>query len=186
MLASSCAAPWSAAMKERLQGYADAAVTDLTRAVELSPTIEHKTQLQQALAQRRAIKASLKPTCETPKSSMPFSAASASQGERHRGQSAHSPPPHADARRAESAAVCELTDQLKLLGLSILAPSAPGEFGRLPEPKVIAKAYREAALRWHPDKWITATPHEKQQAEQQFKSICVAYQALRERSGVVF
>ncbi|CBZ25919.1 conserved hypothetical protein [Leishmania mexicana MHOM/GT/2001/U1103] len=186
VLASSCAAPWSAAMKERLQGYADAAVTDLTRAVELSPTIEHKTQLQQALAQRRAIKASLKPTCETPKSSMPFSAASASQGERHRGQSAHSPPPHADARRAESAAVCELTDQLKLLGLSILAPSAPGEFGRLPEPKVIAKAYREAALRWHPDKWITATPHEKQQAEQQFKSICVAYQALRERSGVVF
>ncbi|TPP42360.1 TPR repeat family protein [Leishmania donovani] len=186
VLASCSAAPWTAAMKERLQGYADAAVTDLTRAVELSPTIEHKTQLQQALAQRRAIKASLKPTCETPKSSMPFSSSSASEGERHRGQSAHSPPPHADARRVESAALCELTDQLKLLGLSILAPSAPGEFGRLPEPKVIAKAYREAALRWHPDKWVTATPHEKQQAEQQFKSICVAYQALRERSGVVF
>ncbi|GET93143.1 hypothetical protein, conserved [Leishmania tarentolae] len=186
VLGSCCAAPWTAAMKERLQGYADAAVTDLTRAVELSPTTENKTHLQQALAQRRALQSLLKSACEVPKFSMPFSAASRPEGEKHRSQSAHSQPRHADAPHAESTAISEIKAHLKLLGLSIRAPSAPGEFGRLPEPKVIAKAYREAALRWHPDKWVTATPCEKQQAEQQFKSICVAYQALRERSGVVF
>ncbi|AIO02216.1 TPR-repeat-containing chaperone protein DNAJ, putative [Leishmania panamensis] len=185
-LANRYAAPWVAAMKERLQGYADAAVMDLTRAVELSPTMEHKAQLQQALTQRQAIQALLKSPSETSKASMPSSSAASSEKKRHRGQSAHSSPPPSGARHVESMAIHELVEQLKLLGLSIVAPSAPGEFGRLPEPKVIAKAYRELALRWHPDKWVTATPHEQQRAEQQFKSICVAYQALREHSGALF
>ncbi|KAG5464636.1 hypothetical protein LSCM4_00076 [Leishmania orientalis] len=186
LLASRHTAQWTSAMKQRLQGYADAAVTDLTRAVELSPTIEHKAQLQQALAQRQAIQACLRSTYETPKASMPFAGASLPDERSYDGQNAHSSSLPADARRVEPAAIRELTEQLNLLGLSIVAPSAPGEFGRLPEPKVIAKAYREAALRWHPDKWVTATPNERQQAERHFKAICVAYQALRERSGAIF
>ncbi|KAG5465375.1 hypothetical protein CUR178_00078 [Leishmania enriettii] len=186
LLASRHTAQWTSAMKQRLQGYADAAVTDLTRALELSPTVEHRAQLQQALAQRQAIQACLRSTCETPKMSMPFAGASSPDERGYDGQNAHSSSLPADARGVESAAIRELTEQLKLLGLSIVAPSAPGEFGRLPEPKVIAKAYREAALRWHPDKWVTATPNERQQAERHFKAVCVAYQALRERSGAIF
>ncbi|KAG5463905.1 hypothetical protein LSCM1_00078 [Leishmania martiniquensis] len=186
LLGSRHTAQWTAAMKQRLQGYADTSVTDLMRAVELSPTMEHKAQLQQALTQRQAIQASLKSASEIPKASMPFSSATSSKERRHHGEGGHPSSSSADEGRAGPAAIHEVTEQLKLLGLSIVASSAPGEFGRLPEPKLIAKAYREAALRWHPDKWVTATPNERQQAEQHFKSICVAYQALRERSGAVF
>ncbi|KAK7201693.1 TPR-repeat-containing chaperone protein DNAJ [Novymonas esmeraldas] len=185
VLASRYTAQWTSAVKERLQRYADAAVVDLTRAVELAPTLEHKTQLQQALVQRQAIQAALRATAETPKATTPPSGTHRAE-EGRRPQSASSAPPPVDPQRVASAAARELTEQLKLLGLSIVAPSAPGEFGRLPAPKVIAKAYREAALRWHPDKWVTASSQEQQQAEQQFKSICVAYQALRERSGAIF
>ncbi|KAG5489952.1 hypothetical protein JKF63_00070 [Porcisia hertigi] len=180
ILASRYTAQWKAAMKQRLQRYADAAVADLTRAVKLLPTVGHKTQLQQALAQRQAIQTTLESARETSKGPKPSSGAPSSEGAGPFGQSAYSSPPHTAAQGIQSAAMREIVGQLNLLGLSIVEPSACGELGILPEPRVIAKAYRNAALRWHPDKWVTATPNEQQHAERQFKSICIAYQALRE------
>jgi len=42
----------------------------------------------------------------------------------------------------------------------------------------IKKAYRKAALVWHPDKWSSATDIEKQTAEAKFKDITEAYGVL--------
>lgn len=42
----------------------------------------------------------------------------------------------------------------------------------------VTKAYRDAALKWHPDRWVSASDAEKQKAEEMFKSINAAYQVL--------
>jgi DnaJ-domain-containing protein 1 len=39
----------------------------------------------------------------------------------------------------------------------------------------IKKAYKRAALRWHPDKWGSASEKEQEEAEKQFKDIGEAY-----------
>ncbi|XP_075773805.1 dnaJ homolog subfamily B member 2-like isoform X4 [Pelodiscus sinensis] len=43
----------------------------------------------------------------------------------------------------------------------------------------IKKAYRKAALKWHPDK----NPENKERAEQRFKEIAEAYEVLSDRAG---
>lgn len=58
---------------------------------------------------------------------------------------------------------------LRLLGLS----------GR-PDLQKLSKAYREAALKWHPDKWTRGTATEKEFAEKQFKEINIAYSTMKE------
>lgn len=60
---------------------------------------------------------------------------------------------------------------LKLLGLPA---TARVEFSTL------VKAYRGAALRWHPDKWVNASIAEREHAERHFKSISVAYHSLKD------
>ena len=42
----------------------------------------------------------------------------------------------------------------------------------------IAKAYKQGALRWHPDRWVNATETEKVYAEETFKKINHAYSVL--------
>lgn len=42
----------------------------------------------------------------------------------------------------------------------------------------LKKAYRKAALKWHPDKWQNASEAEKKKAEEQFKEVNEAYSIL--------
>lgn len=42
----------------------------------------------------------------------------------------------------------------------------------------IKKAYKRAALKYHPDKWANASEEEKEQAEKGFKDIGEAYSVL--------
>jgi tetratricopeptide (TPR) repeat protein len=186
---------WSATVKEQLLGYADGAAADLTRVVELSPTAEHKSQLQQALAQRQAIKAALSAAPQAGVRRQGGSAASSSSTPcTHTGSSTNSNSNSTSSGFAyqrgytnsrpssvssSSSSYGVLQQHLQLLGLS--TPSAA--VGILPDLKVVAKAYRECALRWHPDKWVRSTPQEQQEAERQFKLISVAYTTLRERYG---
>ncbi|CAD2214159.1 DnaJ domain containing protein, putative [Angomonas deanei] len=44
--------------------------------------------------------------------------------------------------------------------------------------EAVNKAYRVAALRWHPDRWVNASKEERAKAEDHFKQIVVAYQEL--------
>ena len=46
------------------------------------------------------------------------------------------------------------------------------------EERDISKAYKRAALKWHPDKWGSGTPEEQEAAEKQFKDIGEAYSVL--------
>lgn len=47
----------------------------------------------------------------------------------------------------------------------------------------IARAFRDGALRWHPDKWATGTPAEKAAAEARFKEINHAYSVLSDEAS---
>ena len=46
------------------------------------------------------------------------------------------------------------------------------------EENEIKKAYKRAALKYHPDKWANATDQEQEEAEKQFKDIGEAYSVL--------
>lgn len=61
---------------------------------------------------------------------------------------------------------------LRLFGLS----------GR-PDRQQVRKAFREAALKWHPDKWSAGTVEQKELAEKHFKEINVANSVLLEHFG---
>eukprot|EP00798_Chlamydomonas_sp_ICE-L_P029855 gene29855-biopygen11584 len=42
----------------------------------------------------------------------------------------------------------------------------------------IRRAYRQAALKWHPDKWATSPDSQRDAAQERFKMLCAAYEAL--------
>ena len=42
----------------------------------------------------------------------------------------------------------------------------------------IKGAYRKAALKWHPDRWVSGTDAEKKNAEEKFKEASEAYSVL--------
>ena len=42
----------------------------------------------------------------------------------------------------------------------------------------IKSAYRKAALKWHPDRWVSGTDEEKKTAEDKFKEASEAYTVL--------
>ena len=42
----------------------------------------------------------------------------------------------------------------------------------------IKSAYRKAAIKWHPDKWVDGTEQEKKTAEDKFKEASEAYSVL--------
>ena len=42
----------------------------------------------------------------------------------------------------------------------------------------IKSAYRKAALKWHPDRWVDGTEQEKKTAEEKFKEASEAYTVL--------
>ena len=42
----------------------------------------------------------------------------------------------------------------------------------------IKKAYRSAAMKWHPDRWVDGTDAEKKTAEEKFKEASEAYSVL--------
>ena len=42
----------------------------------------------------------------------------------------------------------------------------------------IKKAYRAAAMKWHPDRWVDGTEAEKKTAEEKFKEASEAYSVL--------
>jgi tetratricopeptide (TPR) repeat protein len=48
------------------------------------------------------------------------------------------------------------------------------------DERTLTKMYREAALKWHPDKWMTFDESQQQVAETNFKEISQAYSTLRD------
>ena len=42
----------------------------------------------------------------------------------------------------------------------------------------LKKAYKTAAMKWHPDRWVSGTDEEKKTAEEKFKDISEAYEVL--------
>jgi DnaJ-class molecular chaperone len=42
----------------------------------------------------------------------------------------------------------------------------------------VRRAYYKAAAKWHPDKWMTKTKDEREAAEERFRLISQAYEAL--------
>jgi DnaJ-class molecular chaperone len=52
------------------------------------------------------------------------------------------------------------------------------EVPRDASPDDIKKGYRKMAVKWHPDKHATATDREKAEAEDNFKQVAEAYDAL--------
>ena len=48
----------------------------------------------------------------------------------------------------------------------------------------IKGAYRKAALKWHPDRWVSGTDAEKKTAEEKFKEASEAYSVLSDPDGV--
>ena len=49
-------------------------------------------------------------------------------------------------------------------------------------PDEIKSAYRKAALKWHPDKWVSGTDAEKKTAEENFKEASEAYSVLSDEN----
>ena len=49
-------------------------------------------------------------------------------------------------------------------------------------PDEIKSAYRKAALKWHPDKWVNGTDDEKKTAEENFKEASEAYSVLSDEN----
>jgi len=45
----------------------------------------------------------------------------------------------------------------------------------------IKQAYRKAALKWHPDRWVNGTDAEKKTAEEKFKEASEAYSVLSDK-----
>ncbi|CUG94364.1 Hypothetical protein, putative [Bodo saltans] len=48
------------------------------------------------------------------------------------------------------------------------------------DEKGVVRAYRDAALKWHPDKWASATAEQKANAEAVFKEVSLAYNTLKD------
>jgi hypothetical protein len=80
-----------------------------------------------------------------------------------------SPPPRGrqEANAARSAPAVAIPAHYVSLNVAVTATSA-----------VITKSYREAALRWHPDRWTSGSAHEVQLAEEVFKKLNTAYHTL--------
>ena len=51
---------------------------------------------------------------------------------------------------------------------------------RTVDERGIVRAYRDAALKWHPDKWASEAPEKRQHAESYFKEISLAYNTLKD------
>ena len=49
-------------------------------------------------------------------------------------------------------------------------------------PDEIKSAYRKAALKWHPDKWVNGTDEEKKTADEKFKEASEAYSVLSDEN----
>lgn len=50
--------------------------------------------------------------------------------------------------------------------------------------KIIKARYRELAIKWHPDKWITDTMENQKIAERNFKKLCNAYDIIKEYKNI--
>eukprot|EP01025_Chloroclados_australasicus_P035533 TRINITY_DN36192_c0_g1_i1.p2 TRINITY_DN36192_c0_g1~~TRINITY_DN36192_c0_g1_i1.p2 ORF type:complete len:144 (-),score=22.01 TRINITY_DN36192_c0_g1_i1:5-436(-) len=64
--------------------------------------------------------------------------------------------------------IAKRKDYYKILGLS----------NRNVSENELKKAYRKAALKWHPDRWSSNTDEEKEEAVKQFKDVGEAYAVL--------
>ncbi|KAH9582025.1 hypothetical protein LSM04_003005 [Trypanosoma melophagium] len=170
--------------------YLELAINDLTKAVELAPTEENQKQLAEVIHMRRKEEYSHGSSSGSNKNDYTEKSDNEQQGFRaghsyrsaasfdtqrksSNGQSS-SNNNSSSGNKSNSNGIAQLqskTHCARVLGLD----NAAGL-----NAKLLARAYHEAALRWHPDKWIGADLQEQQVAEQKFKEINMAYQSLKE------
>ena len=152
---------------EQQQGNLDAAVRDLQLAAQLFPSSENQERLAQAIEQQRQQQQQQQQRSAAGGSSFRFfSFGGGGAGGARRPQSAstggsRAPPPTSTQAAGPSPYV--------VLGVE-----------RHCDERALVKAYREAALKWHPDKWAAASDTEKVVAESTFKNVSAAYNVLRD------
>lgn len=156
------------------------AVSDLRTVVKLEPSKANKQHLDEVVRmtqeKEKQIQRAHNDNCNR------YGSGSERHDWRGKGHQKHSSSPGAqhkaegqDNRRPSVATASHSRAQLvRLLGLETTANL---------DEQALVRAYHKAALQWHPDRWVGAPKHEQQVAEQKFKEINVAYQALKQVIG---
>ena len=160
----------------------DAAIKDLQTAVQMYPSAENQERLAQAVE--------LKNQATRQQQQQQRAQPPPTQGGsfRYFGFASSGPPPQAAAGSRPSTAGAKRPQSAGYGGESTNQPPAPKAKSlydvlgvtRQSDERTIVKAYRDAALKWHPDKWAAATAEQKITAESVFKEVSVAYGVLKD------
>ncbi|KEG09075.1 putative TPR-repeat-containing chaperone protein DNAJ [Trypanosoma grayi] len=157
------------------------AIKDLNKAVELAPTDENQQHLAEALRMRQMREERRK---ESQSGSSSSNGDDTSEKRRFHAKNPYHQSGFFRSQRKPNGKSNSGSNQNESLGLGSLKADCAKVLGLDSsiglDVKSLAKAYREAALRWHPDKWAGAGQSEHHVAEQKFKEINMAYQSLKE------
>lgn len=150
------------------------AIKDLQIAVQLYPSAENQERLTQAIEMKNQYMKQRQQQTQTQQQQQQHSANTnfryfnfASQSRPSTAGTARKRPQSATTRGCNA------------------APAVPSYYDTLGVPRncdehAVVKAYREAALKWHPDKWATGTTEQQSTAERVFKEVSLAYQTLKD------
>jgi tetratricopeptide (TPR) repeat protein len=170
----------------------DLAVRDLQLAVQMYPSADNQERLQQALDARTRARGGAAPNAGASSSSNSNGANNASSASSSfrffnfasggGNGSGSNRPSTAGNRRPQSAQQQRQQRQQQQQQQQPAEPSLYDVLGiqRGCDERSVVKAYRDGALRWHPDKWASATDTEQKTAEEKFKLISTAYSTLKE------
>eukprot|EP00742_Colponemidia_sp_Colp-10_P014475 GILJ01016446.1.p1 GENE.GILJ01016446.1~~GILJ01016446.1.p1 ORF type:complete len:691 (-),score=96.20 GILJ01016446.1:78-2150(-) len=180
----------------------DDAVRDLQTAVQMYPSAENQERLQQALEQQKAQQRAQQQKSANASASNAQSRAGSYRffGTSHEGF--RMPRPSTAGARAQSSTGgtpgggSSYSSFFSRAGASSSSnystqppkPAGPSttyhyqmlSITKLADDKAVTKAYREAALKWHPDKWASESADKRATAEATFKEINVAYSVLKD------
>jgi tetratricopeptide (TPR) repeat protein len=165
----------------------DAAIKDLQTAVQMYPSAENQERLAQAIELKNQANRQQQQQQQQRAQPPPSQGGSF----RYFGFASSGPPPQgaqrpstAGTKRPQSAGYGGESNNSNNQSV----PPAPKpkslydvlSVTRQSDERTIVKAYRDAALKWHPDKWAAATAEQKLAAENVFKEVSVAYNVLKD------
>ena len=154
-------------------GNHDAAVKDLQLAVQMYPSAENQERLTQAIELKNSAAKQRQSQGQDNSKFRYFNFANGQQSAgASRPSTAGARRPQAGTSRPSSATTdsrARRHSHYETLGVE-----------RRCDERAITKAYREGALKWHPDKWATGTEEQKAFAENMFKEVSTAYGVLRD------